>query len=73
MRRRPNEPSDSRASAPGSEKPVLVSIDSAPPSVLSPKMGFDPGIRFSEEMAAVGMRSQFTVSPNGALSRAPSR
>src|SRR5262249_30837444 len=70
---RPHEPYSSVPSSPGSENPVLVSIDSAPPSVLRPKIGFDPGITLTDRIAFEGTRSQLTVSPNGSFRRTPSR
>jgi hypothetical protein len=70
---RRNDPVSRCTAAPGSVNPVLVSIDSAPPRVFGPNIGFDPGVRFTDRMAWVGIRSQFTVSPNGSFRRAPFR
>ncbi len=71
--RRRNEPNSASIEAPGSEKPLLVRSERAPPSVLRPKRGFDPGISAIELIAARGIRSQFTLSPKGSLTRTPSR
>src|SRR5262249_57840450 len=68
-----NEPYISVPPAPGSENPVLVSSDSAPPSVLRPKIGFDPEITLTDRMAFEGTRSQLIVSLNGSFRRTPSR
>ena len=43
-----------------------------PPSVLRPNSGFEPGINAIVLIAARGMMSQLTTSPNGWFSRTPS-
>src|SRR5579863_2247713 len=50
---------------PGLPMPSLVWTASAPPSVLSPNRGSDPGITVISEIAFFGIRSQLTTSPNG--------
>ena len=57
---------------PGSLRPSLVWIASAPPSVFSPNSGFEPGISAIDDKAMRGIRSQLTTSPNGWFSRTPS-
>src|SRR5437660_1227865 len=47
-------------------------IVSAPPRVLSPKTGFEPGRSCIEETAFFGSRSQLTMSANASLMRTPS-
>ena len=47
-------------------------IVSAPPSVLSPKTGFDPGSNCIDATPFFGSRSQLTTSANASLMRTPS-
>ena len=69
---RPKLPPDTSSLPPGCEKPLLVRRASAPPRVLRPKAGLEPGIRSMPAIAELGIRSQFTVSPKGSLTRTPS-
>src|ERR1700722_13280529 len=62
---RPLLPYVNVASKPGFVTPFLVWTDSAPPRVLSPNSGSDPGTRVISEIAILGIRSQLTTSPNG--------
>ena len=70
---RPKDPPDTPSDVPGKSRPFLVRMASAPPSVLRPKIGLEPGMTSIPEMASLGMRSQLTVSPNPSLKRMPSR
>src|SRR5882672_1157389 len=70
--RRPNDPPYASVDRPGLSKPLLVVMTSAPPSVFRPNTGFDPGISAMLEIADFGIRSQFTESPKGSLTRTPS-
>src|SRR6185295_974846 len=68
----PQEPPDNATDAPGYWKPDLVDTDSDAPRVFKPNTGLDPGISVIVEIAFCGIRSQFTTSPNGSLTRTPS-
>src|ERR1700733_6837336 len=63
--RLPKLPPLTEMDPPGSVRPLLVVIDTAPPSVLSPNNGFDPGIKATSSMAIFGIRSHATTSPKG--------
>jgi hypothetical protein len=50
--------------------PFFISIEIAPPSAFRPKIGL-LGRTSRRLIAASGMKSQFTVSPNASLTRTP--
>ena len=56
----------------GKSFPDFVRNASAPPRVFRPNNGLEPGITSMALIAPSGIRSQFTVSPNGVLTRTPS-
>jgi hypothetical protein len=53
-------------------KPSRKRTAIAPPSAFKPNAGFDPASSI-RSIAMSGIRSQFVVSPNGALNRVPLR
>src|SRR5580704_17183481 len=57
---------------PGKLTPSLVVTEIAPPKVLSPNTGFDPGISAISETVLRSIRSQLTTSPKGWFCRTPS-
>jgi len=69
---RPNEPKPTSTLPPGLLRPFFVVTATAPPSVFRPNVGFDPGMICIVWIAACGIRSQLTTSPNGSLMRTPS-
>src|SRR5512139_2773491 len=69
---RPNDPPETEAPPPGARNPSFIWIVSAPPSVLSPNTGFDPGRSCIDATAFLGRRSQFTTSAKASLIRTPS-
>ena len=53
--------------------PFLLVMLMAPPRVLSPYTGFEPGMTLTLSTMSWGSRSQDTTSPKGSLMRMPSR
>ena len=70
--RRPKEPACTSACTPSLLKPLLVRSEIAPPRVLSPNSGLEPGKRSKRSIAFSGIRSQFTTSAKASLTRTPS-
>ena len=70
---RPNDPPSTSIDVPGLSFPFFVLTTSAPPRVLSPKIGLDPGRTLTLDTAFMGMRSQFTIEPKGSFIRTPSK
>src|SRR5262245_38994808 len=62
---RPKLPPFTCKLVPGCLLPSFVCTESAPPSVLRPNTGLDPGIKVASEIAIRGIKSQETTSPNG--------
>lgn len=71
--RRPNDPPSASIDVPALSFPFLVLTTSAPPSVLRPNIGLEPGRMLTLDIAFMGIRSQFTMEPKGSFIRTPSK